>query len=1038
MLVLSCLFLSVGLTIAQSTISGTVIDDTGEMVIGATVVAKGTTVGTITDIDGKFIINMPSGRNILVFSLVGMKTKEVQASPNMKVIMENDSELLDEIVVVGYGTVLKKDVTSSISQVKGSDLDNLVTTGFDQQLAGRAAGVQVGSASSVLGAAPVIRIRGVNSISSGTDPLVIVDGVPMQDGNQGMLYAKNNALSDINPADIESYEILKDGAATAIYGSRASNGVILITTKRGKKGKLTLNYDGNVAWAKASKLPDLLNSSQFNEIVDESYANWGMSSTVRNENDDLRAVETDWLDAVYRTAFQQSHTISGTGGTEKSSYYFSVNYTDQEGISLGNSLERFSARANIDHQFTKWGKFGISLNGSRTQVYGLVEGTNSLADALSAAVKMLPNVPIYDSNNTTGYNINRSALGSWANLESITNDLPNIVWLLNNNTNKSVSNRALANSYLEIEPIKGLTFKSQIGVDLQIIEDYMKWSPVSGDGYSYNGVLEQVLTPQYTWNWQNIISYNKSFNAHHIDLTAVQEYTKYHYYYIDGSGINFSDPSFMENLLWGTYSTPDSGGDTEGYGLASYLFRANYNYNSKYYFGFSIRQDNLSKLAPGNRKGTFPGFSAAWRVSAEDFWNSIGLDSYVNDFKLRASWAQVGNINIKGYYPYMGAWTGGKYGGQTGLVFDNAENSRLKWESQNITDVGFDAAFLNNRFNFSFAWWSKVNKDIVLDVPMDPTYGLPYDKITQNIGEINNNGLEFTVSGFIIDNPDFKWNASLNFSTQNNKVKKLVNGDDIVGQYTIIRENESAHSIYGYKYAGVNKVNGYPMYYKADGSIVQFKLFPESDDDFFYTYAEYDPANPGDVSRETYLGESDKVILGSALPKWFGGFNNTFVYKDFDLNLFFRFSGGNKVMNVTRQMLVNMDFQNKGTEILGRWRSPENPGDGKTPIIGIGDGAAINLEEETNSRFVEKGDFLKLSNLALGYTLPKKYLSGLGVTKLRVYAQVQNVFTITKYKGLDPELYTRLNDDDFKDSYGVDYYSKPQQRIFSFGVNIGF
>lgn len=1032
-MILTCIIASVGLSVAQTTtkVSGTIVDDTGETVIGASVVAKGTTVGTVTDVDGKFSLNIPSDKKILVISLIGLRTKEVAAGQNLRIVLENDSKLMDEVVVVGYGTTLKKDVTSSISQVRGSDLDNLVTPSFDQQLAGRAAGVQVSSASSTLGQSPTIRVRGVNSISSGTEPLIIVDGVPMADGNSGQLYAKNNALADINPSDIESYEILKDGAATAIYGSRASNGVVLITTKRGKKGKLTLNYDGSVAWSKAAKLPNLLNASQFVDIVDEMYANYDAPSIARLTN----GVDTDWLDAVYKTGFQHNHVVSASGGTDASSYYFSVGYTNQEGITLSNDLERFSTRANLDHQFAKWGKFGVSLNASRTKVNGFVEGGNSISDALGATTKMLPNVSIYNPDDVTGYNISkdRKALGQGDNLDVISNGIPNIVWLLNNNVNRSISNRALANTYLEIELLKGLKFKSQIGADVQIMEDYMKWSPESGDGLGYGGLIEMVSTPQYTWNWQNILSYYKTFNKHTLDLTAVQEYTKYHYYYIDASVNNMSDPEFMESIITGTYGSQQVGGGTQENGLASYLFRANYNYDSKYYLGGSIRQDKLSKLPPKHRKGTFYGFSGAWRISSENFWENSVLKTAVNDLKIRASWAKVGNQKINGNYPYLGTYTGGIYGGSAGMSFNNAGNPNLKWESQDITDIGFDASLFNSRFNFSFAWWSKINKDIVLDVPTPPSFGLPYDKISQNIGQINNNGLEFTVSGYIIDTNDFKWNASLNFSTQNNKVEKLVGGDDITGKYTIIREGESMNAIYGYRYAGVNMANGMPMYYKADGSIVQFDLFGS------YSYAKYDPANPTDMSQAASLSATeDKVVLGSALPKWFGGFGNTFTYKDFDLGLFFRFSGGNKIMNATRQSMLNMDFQNKSTEILGRWQSVENPGNGKVPIIGVGDGAALNTEQESNSRFVENGDFLKLSNLSLGYTVPKKYLSKLGVNKVRVYGQVQNVFTITKYKGLDPELYTALSETDFKDSFGVDWFAKPQQRIFSFGINVGF
>lgn len=1028
-------FAGINILYAQNMrVTGTVTSaEDGTGIPGATVKVKGGTTGVVTDADGKYSISVNANAT-LVFSFVGTKTQEIQVTGQnvIDVKLQSDVVGLDEVVVVGYGVMKKKDVTSSISQVKGGDISNLASPSFDQQLAGRAAGVQITQPSGVLGESPVMRIRGVNSISSGTEPLIVIDGVPVSSGNSGMLYAKNNALSDINPSDIESFEILKDGAATAIYGSRASNGVVLITTKKGKKGKLSFNYDAYAGWSNASKLPKLLNAEQFVEITDEKYANYGGESPARLDDN---KTNTKWTDYVFHTGFQHSHNFSAAGGNDKSNYYFSVGYTNQEGITVGNKLERFSLRANLDHQFTDWAKFGVNISGSRQQVNGLVEGSNSLSDVMFSTIRMLPNVAVYNANDATGFNVdasNRKALGRGANLSVIDNSIPNIMWLLKNNVNRSTSYRALTSTYMELKLIDELRFKTQIGVDLQLVDDYMKWSPESGDGYSYGGLIEQVYTPSYRWNWQNILSYNKKIGENNIDLTAVQEYTKYKYNYIDASVHGMSDAAFMDNIITGTYANQEVNGGIQSNGLASYLFRANYNYAGKYFIGGSVRTDGLSKLPKDNRWGTFYGVSAAWKVSEEKFWKEF-VPGSISDFRLRGSYATVGNQNINGNYPYMGTYKAIKYGSQTGIAFNNTSNPSLKWESQKITDLGFDMGLLSGRFNFSFAWWKKDNSDIVLDAPTAPSYGIPGNTISKNIGSISNTGLEFTLGGTIISNKDFSWNANLNFSTQKNKVEKLVNGEDMVGKFTIVREGQSMNAIYGYRYAGVNKANGNPMYYKADGSIVQFDLMGN------YDYAVYDPKNPSDVSQSASLSAtSDKAILGTSLPKWFGGFENNLKYKNLDLSLFFRFSGGNKIMNASRQDLLNMDFANNGTEILGRWKSVSEPGDGKTPLICYGQGAVLNNEQEASSRFVEKGDFLKLSNVTLGYTLPKDLLLKFGIEKFRVYAQVQNVFTLTKYKGLDPEVFTAVSDTDFKDSFGVDWNGKPQQRIFSVGVNLGF
>lgn len=1021
MLFLSLLFITVGILTAQTQVSGVVVDELGEPIIGATIQVKGTMQGTVTDFNGTFTMAVPEDGRIFVVSYVGMITQEVAIRPNLRIVMESDSKLLEEVVVVGYGTQRKMDVTSSISKVSGDEISNLATPSFDNQLAGRASGVQVIQPSGVLGATPTFRVRGVSSLTGGTQPLVVVDGVPMTSGDISQSYVAVNAMADINPDDIASIDILKDGAATAVYGSRAANGVILITTKKGTLGTAKVNYSGFIGFAKPSKLHDLLNGQEFTTIANEKLSIWDEPEMAVYDG-----TNTNWNDHIFRTATQHSHTINLSGGTPKSQYYFSLGYTGQDGIIVANDLKRITMSGNASSNINKWLNVGMSVNSSRTILNGIVEGTNSLSDASFAGIRMLPNVAVYNDDDFTGYNIdaeNRKALGRGANKMPISNNIPNILFVLDNNVNRSTNYRVIGNAFAELTLMPGLKLKTLGGMDVALLNNFMTWDPYSGDGLGYGGLIDQVHTTYYNWNWQNILSFNRTFNdMHNIDLTAVQEYTYSESDWDNGSVNQISDPFFMDHIISNTYGTQEVNGGKSMYGLASYLFRANYNYDSKYYIGGSVRRDGLSKLPSESRWGTFWGVSGAYRISRENFWEESSINETLNDLRFRASYATVGNQDIGSNFPYINSYSAQKYGNQSGVAWLNMGNRNLLWETTETWDVGIDGSLFDGRVNFELAYWNKDSKDLVLQVPTAPTMGIPNNSYYDNVGKVNNRGLELTLGATVINNNGFRWTTDFNISTLKNEVKELVNHADIVSTYTIVREGESMNSIYGYEYVGVNKENGYPIYRKADNSLVQFDLLGE------YYWAEYDPANPADVSKGANMSAAeDKKVLGNVFPKWFGGWNNTLLYKGFDLNLFIRFSGGNKIYNATRQEdLLNMAFSNNGKEILGRWQSKDNPGDGMTPIVGYFDDTAINYSGSAITRFVESGDYLKVGTLSLGYTLPQQISSNLGVTSTRVYISGQNILTLSNYKGLDPE------------QTGVNWADKPQQKVFSFGVNVGF
>lgn len=1031
---LLCLFMGVAFATAQTTkVTGTVIsaDDDGP-VIGASIVVAGTTIGTVTDYNGVFTLDVPANAKKLIVSYIGMKSVEVAVKPVIAVVLESDSQNLEEVVVVGYGTQKKKDVTSSIAKVSGGDLSNLAAASFDTQLAGRAAGVQVSTPSGVLGSGPQFKVRGMGTITSSSQPLFIVDGMPIATGDNsdtgtgmGMSYASYNSMSDINPNDIESVEILKDGAATAIYGSRAANGVVLITTKKGSKGRTTVTYDGYVSAASATKLHDLLGAKDFVTIANEKQENWGgKGQAVYDPN----GPDTDWNDHIFRTGFQHNHNVAASGGTDKSQYYVSFGFTEQEGIIRANDLNRLSLKADLTQQATKWLRIGLNGQMTRTKVNGVMNGENSLGGVGFAGTRMLPNVGVYDPSDPTGYNIdkqNRKTLGRGSNLTYIDNGIQNIVWALDNNVNRSSNTRTIGGGWAEITIMDGLTLKTQAGLDISKVQDNMYWSAESGDGYGRKGLLEEINSTYENWNWQNVLNFNRTFNAlHNLSATAVQEYTRSQTEYVDASVQQLSDSFFSEHIISNTFGIKDVYGYKSFNGLASYMFRANYNYDSKYYIGGSIRYDGLSSLPVDTRWGTFWGGSVAWRMSRENFWKDSPINEWFNDLRVRASYATLGNSNLGNDFPYLGTYGAKLYGSQSSIAWNRMGNNNLKWETTETFDIGLDGSLFNNRLTFELAYWQKNSKDLVLEVPTPPTMGIPYNSYFDNIGKIKNSGFEMTVGGTIIATKDWNWHSDLNFSTVKNTVKELYGGTDIVDNYTIIREGESYRSLYGYDYYGVNAANGNPVWTKADGSLVQFDTFGD------YDYKVYDPANPSDVSKSSSLEASDRKILGSSMPTWYGGWNNSITYKNFDLNVFFRFSGGNEIMNATRQSsLLNMDFANNGTEILGRWVSPEQSGDGMTPKIGYGDQAALFNDGFTDSHFVESGNYLKLSNLALGYTLPKSVLSAIQITKIRFYAQAQNLFTITGYSGLDPETNSRL---------GVDWNGMPQQRSFTFGANITF
>lgn len=1021
LLLVCILFAGMQMVSAQTkSITGTVTSKEDKSSIpGVSVMVKGTTLGTVTDMDGKFELSVPNDAKTLIFSFIGMKNMEVEigSQSNFNISMETDVFSVDEVVVVGYGTQKKREVTGAISSVKGEDLASLATPSFESQLAGKAAGVQVTTANGVLGEAPRIRIRGVGSISSGTYPLIVVDGIPVATGGLGG-YASNNALADINPADIESVEILKDGSATAIYGSRAANGVMLITTKKGSKGKFKLSYNNYFGVAQPVNLFDLLNANEFIEIANEKRTNRGQTAIAVDGG-----VDTDWQKEVLRSnAFQQDHNLSMSGATEQNSYYFSLGYTSQEGVSKPNEMKRYSARANVDQKVKSWLTVGANLGTTQTEYYGMNTGSNSLSGNIFSAIRQLPNTPVMNPDHPTGYNIDfvtPGLVGRWKNLQTIDDNLPNIIYTLDKNVQTTKNLRTLGSAYASFTILPELNFKTQIGIDRNGSEGLLYWNAIHGDGQSVKGRVQNMYDSYTRWNWQNILSYNKTFaDVHNFSAVAVAEYQKQRYNWYEAIGTDLSNEFFQHNLISGSYGTPNSGGGLSENGFISYAGRVNYNYNEKYFIQASVRYDGISSLPEANKYGLFPGVSAGWNIARESFMD--GISDIISDFKLRGSYAEVGNTSI-GNYPYLGLYGAAKYADYNGIAFAQMGNDQLQWETSKKIDVGFDAMFVEGKYKLSFDYYQNNQDGLILAAPTPPSFGIPGNSVNKNIGELKNWGYEIAGEAVIINNDKLNWSIDANLTLAHNEILSLVEGQtEILQDYTVIRIGESIRSIYGYDYQGVNMANGYPIYKKADGTLVQGDI-PTS------TYKVYNPENPKDVSQAATLSSAtDKKIFGPSLPTYFGAINTRLTYAGFDFGLMFRFSGGNYVMNRTRDDLTQHSFTNNSREILGRWKSEAEPGDGWTPKLWYQGGNFINISNQANGRFIEKGDFIKLQNLVIGYTLPKTVLDRIKIENLRIFAQGQDLWMGTNYTGIDPEM----------ESNGVDFNGTPRQRVVSLGLNV--
>ena len=1013
------------------TISGTLKDDNSKAVVNASIVAKGTNVGTSSDADGKFSISVPNSARVLVITGIGYDPQEVSigSRTSFDISLKSSSVNMEDVVVVGYGTQQKKAFTGSASKIDAKEFATLVTPSIDKQLAGRAAGVQVSNAGGDPSAPARIRIRGVNSISQGQAPLIVVDGVPFITGNLAA-NVNSNALGDINPNDIENIEILKDGSATAIYGSRAANGVVMITTKKGdKSGKMKVNYDAIFGLSSTASRFDLLNADEFVMIANEKRANAGLAAAARRSP---TGTNTDWQDVVFnKQALAVQHNISFSGGTQKSSYFFSGNYSDQRGILVSNRNKAYRLRFNFDTEINKYVKFGNNLTLSKQDDLGQNDGTNALSGGIASTLRMLPNVEPYSTTNPTGYNIlgpTLNSVGFGPNTIAVDDNYTNPAFTLNENIFASDKMRAVNSSYLEFSLLKGLKFRTAFTFDMLNEYAFSSNSPLHGDGFGSGGSATNTSQSIQRWVIQNYLNYNKSFGNHNFFLTAGQEAQKDQSRFVQGTLQQISDPFFItQNLITGSGALQFGSGGFGKSGFQSLFGRLNYDYKNKYFLQGSVRRDGQSSLAPENRFGYFPGFSAGWRISQEKFWQNSTFLKNLNEVKFKASYANVGNQ--LGGFPYLSTFSSAAYGNIPGLSPNLIGNRALQWEENKKYDVGVEVGIKEGRYNLGIDYFLNDLDKLVLGVPTPNSAGIPGNAISQNIGTARNTGVEFTLGGDIIRTKNFTWNSSFNHTSLTNKITSLyqVGGKDIKeipGTYNLLKVGASLNVLWGYQFAGVNTANGNPMYNNAAGALVQHNI---ANGAYYFANNLNDPT----FGAQTSLGVTDRRELGLSLPTFFGGWNNTFQLKQFSMDVLIRYSGGNKIMNITRQeALLSQNFHNNGKEILERWTTPGQVTN--VPRLVQGQGNNINQNGLAVSRFVEPGDFIRLQNLTFSYTMDSRKLSEKTngyIKSVRFFVQGQNLAVWSKYSGLDPENASQN---------GQDNAVSPQLRVISTGLSFGF
>lgn len=1032
--------------IQLATIVGIVTDNTGAPMPGVTIVVQGTTTGTVTDIDGKYSIEASEGQ-VLVFSFIGFQTtsRVVGTSSVLDVRLSEDENNLQEVVVIGYGTIQKKDITGSVSAINADKIKDQQVPSLDLALAGQMAGVVVTQATGAPGGGASVRIRGAGSLSAGNEPLYVVDGFPVtNDFDQ-----RNNPLNTINPADIDNIQVLKDASATAIYGSRGSNGVILITTKSGKTGTSRIDFNVSSGVQQVEKYVDVLNAREFaiyaNEARNNAWVNSGPNrlptdpNSVRGnnvmyllpevfQNPDALGEGTNWQKEIFRTARMNNYQLNFSGGNDKTKYFVSAGYLDQQGVIINSDLKRYSFRVNVESQMNKRVKVGANITPTYTfSNQSLAEGNWQGGGIIQSAITAAPHLTPYDADGNytkvTGQGIGLS-------------EVDNPVKIAREYFHQQGTLRLLGTAFAEFSLVDNLKFKTLVGGDIRNFrEDIFSNSLINPNSVNPTKPAVGTNATSQTRNWlaEFTLSYAKSFGKHNVD--AVLGYTAQNELQDINriTGTNFPNDNIKTinaaGLITSAFNTK------EEWSLLSYLARVNYNFDDRYLLTATFRQDGSSRFGADSRWGFFPSVSLGWRISEENFMSDI---SWISELRLRASTGLTGN-NFIANYGAIGLTSSENYifglnGGvvNNGIRLSNIPNTRLGWETNRQTDIGLELGILQNRFYLSADYYQKRTSDLLLNVPVPTLTG--YTTALQNVGEILNKGLEFTVTSRNTVGA-FKWTTDFNFSTNQIRVEALgPDGSPIISRQAtsasapthITQIGSEPGSYFGYQVIGVYQnqqdIDSSPVIRNGNGTV---------------------QSKPGqlkfaDINGDGVINASDRTILGSPFPDFTYGMTNTFNYKNFDFAFTLQGVQGFEVLNMARRYYGNYSgTYNVLRSTANGWKSEADPGDGVSPQINrnFNSLAGSNVVNNVTSLFVEDGSFLRIRNITLGYNLPQASLEKLKLSSARLSFTVQNAYTFTKYEGFNPEVSAQGGSTLVP---GVDAGGYPLARSFMFGLNVGF
>lgn len=971
----------------QITVQGVVKDQTGETVIGASVMEKGTTNGTITGIDGDFSLNM-SPNGTLVVSFVGYKTQEVQVKgqKQLQVVLSEDAEMLDEVVVIGYGTMKKSDLTGAVSSIGNKDIKDSPVSNLGQAIQGKISGVQIVDAGKP-GDNVSIKIRGLGSINN-CDPLVVIDGVPTDLG-----------LSSLNMADVERLDVLKDASATAIYGSRGANGVVMITTKRGTEGKGKLAVSANYSFQNATNVPSLLNAAQYAELSNDMMVNSGRNPNPEWANPSELGAGTDWMDELLRTGVMQNYTVSYSGGNEKSHYYVSGGFLDQSGIVKSVNYRRFTFQSNSDAQVLKWLKFSNNITFSADTKKS---GSYNIGDALKA-------LPIYPVKNEDGSWSGPDGNSEWYG------STRNPIGPTELNKSQTDGYNFLANLTAELTFTKWLKFKSTFGYDAKFwfIDNFTpkyNWKPTPTEETS----RYKSDNKSFTYLWDNYFLFDHTFaEKHRVGLMAGMsaQWNTNDYLNAQKNVFMFDNVHEMDN---GEEMYAIGGNETE-WALLSYMARVNYSYEDRYLLTATIRRDGSSRFGKKHRWGTFPSVSVAWRASQEKWFPK---NDYINDLKVRAGYGVTGSQASVGNYSYLASYNTSVYpfgissGNQTALVSSTLANPYIHWEEVAQTNIGFDASLFNSRVMFSFDAYLKETRDMLVKASIPITSGFEDTTTTYtNAGKVRNQGIEMSLHTINLTG-ELGWETNLTATYNKNKIKDL-NSDvpyyinQINNSYvTMLTKDYPINVFYGYVTDGIfqnqSEVNTHAVQPGAEPGDIRFR----------------------DLNNDGVINDSDRTVIGNPNPSWLFSMNNSLSYKGFELSVFLQGIAGNKIYNANNIDNTGMAAAyNQTTDVLKRWQ-----GEGTSnsmPRAVFGD---PNQNTRVSDRFVENGSYLRLKNITLSYTFPKQWLQKAQIENARLYVSCENVATITGYSGFDPEV--GIN--------GIDQNRYPISRTFSLGLNFNF